>query len=176
MVSQTSLSEPLNHGENHHKTAPAFILADLDGVQHAFATLTGKPLIVTFGNFTDPDFRETYPPLEKLIRAHEAKINFVIIYGAESYPSDETQLALNTQQNIHYTQPKTMAERTTIASAAQKALNMQALMLIDDMENSTTENWNGSKFTTTIVNADGTIHTNMEKTELSLIRDYIEAL
>ena len=49
-------------------------------------------------------------------------------------------------------------------------------MLIDDMENSTTENWNGSKFTTTIVNADGTIHTNMEKTELSLIRDYIEAL
>jgi thyroxine 5-deiodinase len=157
------------------QSAPTFVLSALDGTQHALATLTGKPLVVEFGSFTSPDFRETHPALERLLSPHAADINFVVIYGPEAHPSDGQQVAMNVRDDVLHSQPTNMAERMAVAKIATKTLNIQTLLLVDDMQNSTTIDWNGTQNTTIIVNPDGTIHSRMATTDLSLIRAYIEA-
>jgi hypothetical protein len=164
----------MNTSSTPDDSAPSFVLSALDGTQHALASITGKPLIVEFGSFTNPEFRKTHPALEQLLTPHAADINFVVIYGPEAYPSDGQHVAMNVRDDINYAQPMNMTARLEIAKIAVKSLNIQTLLLVDDMQNSTTSNWNGSQYSTVIVNADGTIHSRLETTDLSLVRAYIE--
>jgi hypothetical protein len=64
-------------------------------------------------------------------------VEFFVIYIREAHPTDEWQVESNEQDNVLYTQPTTLAERTEVASACALRLDLKMPILIDDLENST---------------------------------------
>ena len=61
----------------------------------------------------------------------------MVIYIREAHPTDEWLVESNEHDNVLYMQPRTLAERTEIASACALRLDLTIPMLIDDLENST---------------------------------------
>jgi hypothetical protein len=64
-------------------------------------------------------------------------VAFFVIYIREAHPTDEWLVDSNEHDNVLYTQPTTVAERTEVASACALRLDLTLPMLIDDLDNST---------------------------------------
>jgi hypothetical protein len=64
-------------------------------------------------------------------------VAFFVIYIREAHPTDEWLVESNEQDDVLYTQPTTLAERTEVASACALRLDLTIPVLIDDLENST---------------------------------------
>ena len=62
---------------------------------------------------------------------------FFVIYIREAHPTDEWLVESNERDNVLYTQPTTMEERTEVASACALRLDLTIPMLIDDLDDST---------------------------------------
>src|SRR5215475_6183296 len=62
---------------------------------------------------------------------------FFVVYIREAHPTDEWLVESNERDNVLYTQPATLTERTAVASACAFRLDPSIPILIDDPENST---------------------------------------
>lgn len=62
---------------------------------------------------------------------------FFVVYIREAHPTDEWLVESNERDDVLYTQPTTLEERTAVASTCALRLDLTIPMLIDDVENST---------------------------------------
>jgi hypothetical protein len=96
-----------------------------------------KPVALIFGSFSWPPFRAQAGHLETLYQRFGDHMAFFVIYIREAHPTDEWLVESNEHDNVLYTQPTTMEERTGVASACALRLDLTIPMLIDDLDNST---------------------------------------
>ena len=75
--------------------------------------------------------------MEALYQRFGAQMVFFIIYIREAHPTDEWLVESNEHDNVLYTQPTTLEERTEVASACTLRLDLTIPMLIDDLDDST---------------------------------------
>jgi hypothetical protein len=84
-------------------------------------------------------------------------VAFCVVYIREAHPTDEWLVESNEQDNVLYTQPTSLAERTEVASACALRLDLTIPMLIDDLDNSTDEKYYALPDRLYLVGRDGRI-------------------
>ena len=80
-----------------------------------------------------------------------------MIYIREAHPTDEWLVESNEQDNVLYAQPTTLAERTDVASACALRLDLTVPILIDDLENSTDQQYYALPDRLYLIGRDGRI-------------------
>jgi hypothetical protein len=74
-----------------------------------------RPVVLVFGSYTSPVFRQAVPRLETLAEQFQDRAQFLAVYIREAHAEGEWQVAANRQQGIVYRQPETLDERLRIA-------------------------------------------------------------
>jgi hypothetical protein len=64
-------------------------------------------------------------------------VAFCVIYIREAHPTDEWLVESNEHENVLYTQPTTLEERTEVAGACALRLDLTIPMLIDALDDAT---------------------------------------
>ena len=82
---------------------------------------------------------------------------FFVIYIREAHPTDEWLVESNEHDNVLYTQPTTIEERTEVASACALRLDLTIPMLIDDLDDSTDRQYYALPDRLYLVGRDGRI-------------------
>ncbi|MDO8544903.1 MAG: redoxin family protein [Opitutaceae bacterium] len=119
--------------------APDFALRTLDGKQTVkLSDFRGKkPVVLIFGSYTCPPFRDVYPTLERLHRTYGEKVAFYYIYIREAHPEDGWKMPRNQRDGIMVKDPKTLDERVKLAETACAFFKTTIPGLVDTMDDAT---------------------------------------
>jgi hypothetical protein len=119
--------------------APDFTLRSPDGKQTVhLAELRGvKPVVLIFGSYTCPPFRDVYPTLERLHQTCGENVAFYYVYIREAHAEDGWKMARNQREGIKINDPKTMEQRVAVAQQACAYFRTQIPGLVDTMDDAT---------------------------------------
>jgi len=85
------------------------------------------------------------------------RARFVTVYIKEAHPLDEWQMTSNEKEDVCYTQPRSLAERVTIANDFVKRFSYKIPLLVDGMDNAANALYAGWPERFYIVGTDGRI-------------------
>ena len=122
-----------------------FRLKDMAGNQVSLTELVArKPVMLQFGSYTCPQFREQVAGTELLIARYRDRVQFVVVYVIEPHPfGSKSPYSDGEWQSIYsfdrkanpVTQPLTYEERVRLASECVKDTGMTSLVLVDEFNN-----------------------------------------
>lgn len=117
--------------------APDFALATLDGKGEVrLADYRGvKPVVLIFGSYTCPPFRDVYPLLERLFERFGERVAFHYVYIREAHPEDGWKIPRNQRDGIQVRDPQTQEERVAVAEQACAYFETRIPALVDGMDN-----------------------------------------
>jgi thiol-disulfide isomerase/thioredoxin len=120
-------------------TAPDFTLKSPDGKQSVrLADFRGvRPVVLIFGSYTCPPFRDVYPTLERLYETYGDSVAFFYIYIREAHAEDGWKMPRNQREGIAIKDPKTMEERVGVAQKACAFFKTKIPGLVDTMDDKT---------------------------------------
>lgn len=113
---------------------PVFTLSTLDKKTVSLTKYRGKPVVLIFGSFTSPTFRDKVPAFNALKKEFRNKAHFVVIYTREAYPNNEWEVQRNLNEQIRINQHTTLEERLQMARMTVDGLKIDADVLVDDMD------------------------------------------
>ena len=90
-------------------------------------------------------------------RKYGDRARFVTVYIKEAHPLDEWQMTSNEKEDVCYTQPRSLAERVTIANDFVKRFSYKIPLLVDGMDNAANALYAGWPERFYIVGTDGRI-------------------
>jgi len=127
--------ETLRQGDR----APGFTLRSPDGKQTVtLADFRGKqPVVLIFGSYTCPPFRDVYPTLERLHGTYGEKVAFLYVYIREAHAEDGWKMKRNQKEGIAIKDPKTMEERTAVAQQACAFFKTKIPGVVDTIDDAT---------------------------------------
>jgi thiol-disulfide isomerase/thioredoxin len=116
--------------------APEFALGSLDGksIVRLSEIRGSKPLVLIFGSYTCPPFRDVYPALERLHGRYGERVGFYYIYIREAHPEDGWKMPRNQRDGITIGDPKSIDERHAVASQACAHFKTRIPALVDTMD------------------------------------------
>lgn len=122
------------------QAAPDFQIKKLDGTPVQLSSFRGKILLVTFGSFTSPSFRQRAAALDELRREYSARVSFLVVYTREAHPAGSWEVERNRDEEISIADHKDEAGRRTVAREAQNRLHLgQISFTTDAMRNATAD-------------------------------------
>lgn len=152
-----AMAPPPGAGLRVGQEAPAFILEKLDGRNVQLSSFGGKILVILFGNYSSPSFRQRAAAFEQFKRENGRRAEFLIIYTRESHPVGESQVERNKQAGISVEQPADMKARKALARQASEALKLSVPIAIDTMEDKTARDYGVTTTAAIIIGRDGVI-------------------
>ena len=114
--------------------APPFRLSRLSGSPVTLDSFVNKPLVLVFGSYSAPTFRDKVAELDQLKRRYEGRAAFLIIYTREAYPAGEWEVQRNLGEQIKIEQHKSLEDRQHLAKLARDALKIQTDIAVDDID------------------------------------------
>ncbi len=157
------------------ESAPDFTLVKLDGKTVQLAALRGTVVVIEFGSYTCPSFRQRVSGMEALRRSHGRKATFLIIYTKEAHAVDEWDVPRNQQEGIAIEQHKTEADRKAAARAAREALKITIDIAPDAMDDATTKAFDGFPNGAIVVARDGSVFARQKWCDPDALRRHIDA-
>ena len=134
----------LQPGPNVDEVAPDFTLSTPDGQPVTLSKEVGdKPIVLIFGNFTCGPFRSQAGNIEKLYQRYQDRAKFYLVYVREAHPSDGWWMISNQRAGIALPQPRSNAERKTVAATCQKHLDLAVPFLVDDLDDQVGSTYSG---------------------------------
>jgi peroxiredoxin len=137
--------------------AADFALEKLDGRPIGLSSFKGKPLVLLFGNYSSPGFRDRADDYEQLRKQFANRAEFLIVYTRESHPVGEWEVERNKHAHVLVEQPKTFEERKALARQAKQALRLTIPIAIDTMDDKTAKEYGGFTTSAVVIGRDGTI-------------------
>jgi thiol-disulfide isomerase/thioredoxin len=139
--------------------APDFTLRSPDGEQAVtLSDFKGKkPVVLIFGSYTCPPFRDVYPKLEQLHQQYGKDVAFFYVYIREAHPEDGWKMPRNQREGIMIKDPRSMAERTQVAKDACLFFKTNIPALVDTMDNATDAKYAGWPSRIFIVDTAGNV-------------------
>lgn len=137
--------------------APEFSLRKLDGLSIQLSSFQGRVLVLVFGSYSSPSFRDHAPQIDALRRQFGARADFLVIYAREAHAKDEWEVQRNADDDIEVAQPAGDAERRSVAEKARDRLRLSTPIAIDDMNDTTASAYGAGENSAYIINRDGTI-------------------
>ena len=147
--------ETLRQGDR----APDFTLRSPDDKQSVtLSTFRGqKPVVLIFGSYTCPPFRDVYPQLERLFAAYSDRVAFFYVYIREAHAEDGWEMRRNRREGIAIKDPKTMEERRSVAQLACANFKTRIPGLVDTMDDATDRAYAGWPSRIFLVDVEGKI-------------------
>jgi thiol-disulfide isomerase/thioredoxin len=139
--------------------APDFTLRSPDGKSSLhLADLRGvKPVVLIFGSYTCPPFRDVYPTLERLHQSYGEQVAFYYIYIREAHAEDGWKMPRNQREGIAINDPKTMEQRVEVAQQACAFFKTKIPALVDTMDDATDRAYAGWPSRIFLVDVKGVI-------------------
>lgn len=139
------------------RPAPDFNLKTVADKPVQLANQKGRVIVLVFGSYTSPSFRQRVPILEKLAKDYGQKASFYIVYTREAHAVGEWEVTRNKNEEISLEQPKSEAERLTLAKQATSTLRISLPVLIDDMDNTVANAYGLTPNGAVVIGRDGKI-------------------
>lgn len=155
-------------GPREGEEAPDFELKTVDGRTVTLGrALQSGPVVLEFGSYTCPIFRDRHGAMEKLREKFSGRASFYTVYTLEAHPKGDASPYTgrewvtfpNESRGILYRQPVSEAERKDLAETARDALGMQTEILVDGMRNSVWRAYGGAPNAAYLIGADGKVRT-----------------
>ncbi len=84
-------------------------------------------------------------------------MDFLLVYISEAHPSDGQQAPQNERDKVVYKTPKTLAERQAIAKDCLQSMKLTMPCVLDNMQNTTENAYQGWPDRICIVDVDGKV-------------------
>jgi hypothetical protein len=117
--------------------APDISATGLDGKAVTLATLPRKPVVIVFGSYSCPSFRQRLPLLVDLARGYQKRVHFLILYTREAHAVGEWEVQRNKDEQIEVTQPADLPARQALAERATRSLGKDFSVAVDSMADQT---------------------------------------
>ena len=130
-------------GPKRGGAAPDFVLERArGGTVQASELWALKPLLVTTGSYTCPQFRYATPGRRELVQEFQSELNSVVVYTTEAHPvgapspyfNREMVTEENKKEGILLPQPQTYEERLSAARRCRETLMMLSYVAVDKMD------------------------------------------
>lgn len=116
-----------------------------------------KPVVLIFGSYTCPPFRDVYPTLERLHKEYRREVGFLYVYIREAHPEDGWKMPRNQREGIAITEPKSMAERVEVTKQACAFFKTAIPAVVDTMDDATDRAYAAWPSRIYLVDVDGKI-------------------
>jgi hypothetical protein len=117
---------------------PDFVLDDINGKSFALRDLRKlRPVVVVFGSYTSPSFRQRAAALNRLAREMTGRVNVAVVYTREAHPVGDWEVERNRDEAIRVEAHADANARRAAARAAVKALDLDPPVLLDTIEDAT---------------------------------------
>lgn len=130
---QSFVARPMVPGQ----LATDFTLKDTKGKDYTLSNLlAAKPVIMIFGSFTSPQFRQQAAANNDLYKKYGDAVTFITIYAKEERPAGDNPAQFSRDvKGTPITQPASYKERVANAAktAAEAKVNMP--LLVDEIDN-----------------------------------------
>lgn len=156
------------------EVAPDFTLNNLDGRPTSLSTYKGKLVLLAFGSYSSPSFRQRAQGLEQIRSTYGARLNVIVIYTKEAYPVGEWEVERNKDDGIAIEQAKDTAARVAEAKKARTTLRLTSPFLVDNMENTIATQFGGFTNSAVLIGRDGKVLHRQAYFEPYALRRYID--
>jgi thiol-disulfide isomerase/thioredoxin len=148
-----------NEGPQVGETAPDFSLNTHDGkARISLSSFRGsRPVVLTFGSYTCPPYRQRVPGIDKLHDCYGEKVEFLGVYVREAHPTDGWVLESNTKANIEVPQPTNREKRLAVAQTFCDSLKPRYPLLVDEMDDRVARLYSGTPNRLYIIDRDGKV-------------------
>lgn len=136
-------------------SVPVFTLNTLEKKSVSLTRYRGKPVVLIFGSFTSPTFRDKVPAFNALKKEFRNKVHFVVIYTREAYPNNEWEVQRNLNEQIRINQHTTLDERIQMARMTADGLKIDADVLVDDIDDGVAQTYDALPNGCVILDAQG---------------------
>jgi Spy/CpxP family protein refolding chaperone len=117
------------------QVAPDFRLTKLDGTPVQLSSFKGKILLLAFGSYTSPSFRQRAAALDELRRDYGVKISMLVVYTREAHPAGGWEVDRNRDAEIAVPDHKDLLKRRDVAREGRDRLKLKLLpFAVDSME------------------------------------------
>lgn len=123
----------------------------------SLSNFRGETLALVFGSYTCPLFRIHTPRIGEVFDELNGDVAFLCIYTDEAHASDGWQVPQNEEEEIVYSQPKTLQQRARIAADWKDHFDINMPLALDDMSNSLDPLYAGSPERLYVIDALGII-------------------
>jgi hypothetical protein len=154
-------------GVSPGQPAPDVTLKRLDGTNFAPAAFRGKLLLIEFGSYSCPSFRQHAAAMEQLKAdyAGNSDLALLIVYTKEAHPAGAWEVARNREQRIAVEQPADQAARAALAKKAQAALRLTIPLALDSMDDAAAAAFGGFPNGAVLVGRDGRVIARQQWTD-----------
>ncbi len=178
----------LNTAYKTGDTVSDFKLKDIEGDEISlYKLLKEKPVMLEFGSYTCPVFRQSVPRTETIYKKYKDKINFLLVYVIEAHPAaskspyrgDEwTMMYSEDKKGNPVKQPQTYEERNNLALKCIKDAKLTIPVVVDKMDNTVWEKFGPAPNLAYFIGMDKKVVTahewyNVSKLETT-IKNYIK--
>ncbi len=157
------------------QSAPAFDLVKLDGPSVQLSSFQGRVLVIEFGSWSCPSFRQRAAGMEQLKRDYGARAAFLVIYTQEAHPRGGWEVQRNRDEGIEVDQPAALEQRRELARKAKEMLKISIPVALDTMDNSAATAYGGFPNAAVIISRDGAIAARQNWTDPTTLRRAIES-
>jgi peroxiredoxin len=113
-------------------TAPDFALQKLDGLPVQLSSFSDRPLLLIFGSYSSPSFRQRARGLNELRKQFSARVNFLIIYTREAHAAGAWEIERNRDEQITVAEHADVDARRAAAKLARERLGLTDFRLATD--------------------------------------------
>jgi hypothetical protein len=157
------------------REAPDFKLRRLENTQTVeLSNLKGKIVLLVFGSYSSPSFRQRAAALETLRQTMSSKISIYVIYTRENYPIAEWNVDRNREEGVMVEQPADMDGRLALAKQAKTTLKLTTPILMDTMDDATAKAYGGVTNAAVLIGRDGKVVAHQKWFEPYALRRMIE--
>lgn len=138
--------------------APELSAARLDGTAVKLSNYRNRPLVLIFGSYSSPTFREKAAMLNDLAKDYRGRAEIVIVYTAEAHPVGTPEVERNRDDKVRVEPHKTAKDRESAARDAKAALKLEPVFLVDSITDDTAKAYGLAPNGVAILARDGTIY------------------
>ena len=149
---------PTDTGPKLGEPAPELALEGLNGRNVQLSSFKGKPLVIEFGSYTSPSFRQRAAKMEELAREYNTRASFLLVYTKEAHATGEWELDRNRDDGIRVAKHADLSARKSAAKDAKQALRINLIPIaIDNMDDAAMKAFGAGENSAVVVGRDGKI-------------------
>ena len=156
--------------------APAASLKKLDGTPVRLSSFSGRSVVLIFGSYSAPTFREKSKFINDLQQDFRGRTEIIVVYTAEAYPVGSGDVERNLDDKVRIEPHRSEADRIAAAKNAKSALKLNVTVAIDDMDNTTVRTFGGMPNGSVVISREGTIVARQHWFEPFALRRTLEEL
>ncbi len=174
----TELQSAADKGPRPGDLAPDFELPETaNGNVVQLSAFRGKsPVVLVFGSYTCPNFRDSADALRRLQTQYGTRIPFLLVYIREAHTGGDWQSARNVRQDIDLAPAADLAQKQDHALMCSRKLHLPFTSVVDGMDNAVESAYNAWPARAFVVGRDGRILYSSRLTELDFHEDDLAAV